>query len=350
MHNAVLAPSFFAPPDSNKSNWIEQWIDNLWKWSTFLQFGMTGYKSSELESVLFSEGLHPQIWITNYKQQCDEQSVEIKDVVRTYNHILQSLHEIEPELDRCGIIEIEPGAIIIEPADYENGLHPRVKNCFYHLVLAMTFILTGKGSIMAISQHETLGQKQVVIRSKVTTLSVESHGEKILERNTEAKVELVDNPDFALKFLDPVDLWTIGITNRDKNCCRFAIECNTRMLFNEAVCKDVHIQARLTRWKFGPEFFAQKDKPDIFYDPSQVKRLLRVLAEAIATESTDKAHALRIGNSGGAPPRIRQRDGAKAIRKDINLAIHLHYWERDGKGPEFANITIEHDDYYIADS
>ena len=214
----------------------------------------------------------------------------------------------------------------------------------------MTYIVKEQGSVIAISQLDAQRQNNVVIRSTIMAESGEPNGGETLEYPVETQVIFIGNPDFGMKFIDPCDLWITGFTNSDERCCQFAIECITRMLFNEAVCKDGHIQERLTRWKFGPEFFVQKDKPDIFYDPSQVKRLLRVLAEAIATESSSKKHALRIGNSGGTPPRIRQRDGAKAIRKNINGAIHLHYWERDGKGPEFANITVEHDDYYISDS
>lgn len=350
MNNAVLAPSFFSPPDPNQNNWAEHWVNNLLEWKKLLQFALRGYNSTELEQAMMAESLHPLVWIGNYENHFSRQSIQTSDVFKIYKHIFQLLTELRIELEQRGIVEIEMGEVVIEPSDYAVGFHKSVQQSYYQFLLAMTFIASEPNHVMAISFNETRDLKPCVIRSNVTAHLKECDREEIFDRNTEVIVEFVNNPECLLKILDPVEIWISGLMRLDEAACRFAIESNTNLLFYEKLCKDQYLQVRLEKWRFGSAFFIQKDKPDVLYDKGQVKRLLRVFAETIAKESLSEVHALRDGKSGSAAPLIRKRDGAKAMRRTINGACRLHYWEYEGIGLEFANITIEHDDYFISDS
>jgi predicted RNA-binding protein with RPS1 domain len=100
---------------------------------------------------------------------------------------------------------------------------------------------------------------------------------------------------------------------------------------------------------FGPEFAASLDR----VEGVSRERVFEVCADAVCRRAPDRPglelHALRSGDHGGAPQRVRA-DGAKAYRASLQVrtpaARRLHYWElRDG-GIELAKI-VYHDDFTI---
>ncbi|MDM8525771.1 hypothetical protein QUF80_20560 [Desulfococcaceae bacterium HSG8] len=78
----------------------------------------------------------------------------------------------------------------------------------------------------------------------------------------------------------------------------------------------------------------------------EIAKLLRALAEVILNENLQATHPLRLGKGGGDPQRVREQDGAKAWRRDIDRKFHLHYWQTSDE-IEFAWSAYPHDDYYI---
>ena len=77
----------------------------------------------------------------------------------------------------------------------------------------------------------------------------------------------------------------------------------------------------------------------------EVDKLLRGLAETYDGIAVHKSHKLRTDKKGGSPQQIRGADGAKGMRRPIDAACHLHYWERPDNRIEFANVTTKHDDF-----
>jgi hypothetical protein len=75
-------------------------------------------------------------------------------------------------------------------------------------------------------------------------------------------------------------------------------------------------------------------------------KLLRAMCD-VFDELPAKTHQLRIDKSGGSPQKIRETDGARAWRRDVDQASHLHYWKCTKDRIEFANVTTEHDDMTI---
>ena len=81
--------------------------------------------------------------------------------------------------------------------------------------------------------------------------------------------------------------------------------------------------------------------------PSSVSAsALRAASEAIDRQNMPAVHALRTGTGGNDPQRVRQRDNAKAWRRDVDREYHLHYWETGNSIIEFASIGI-HNDFTI---
>jgi hypothetical protein len=80
--------------------------------------------------------------------------------------------------------------------------------------------------------------------------------------------------------------------------------------------------------------------------PSFVSGSLRAAADAIDRQKMSAVHALRTGEGGDNPQRLRERDSAKAWRRDVDHEYHLHYWESSGGTIEFASIGV-HNDFSI---
>ncbi len=77
---------------------------------------------------------------------------------------------------------------------------------------------------------------------------------------------------------------------------------------------------------------------------SMPPKILRSIVETINKESLLATHALRTGDGGNSPQKMRNHD--KAWRRDIDREFHLHYWECAGSMVELASVVV-HDDFTI---
>ncbi len=73
---------------------------------------------------------------------------------------------------------------------------------------------------------------------------------------------------------------------------------------------------------------------------------IRAACDAIDRQNLRAVHPLRTGAAGGDPQRRRAKDRAKAWRRDVDRAYHLHYWEAEDGTIEFATIGV-HDNFNI---
>ena len=74
------------------------------------------------------------------------------------------------------------------------------------------------------------------------------------------------------------------------------------------------------------------------------KQVLRAIVETLEKTNLSAVHALRTGQSGNAPQRMRGED--KAQRRNIDHAYRLHYWQCEGGMIELASI-VSHDNFSI---
>lgn len=73
-------------------------------------------------------------------------------------------------------------------------------------------------------------------------------------------------------------------------------------------------------------------------------KILRAIVETIKEDNLPAVHALRIGEGGNDPQRMRGAD--KAQRRDIDREFHLHYWECSNGTIELASV-VYHNDFSI---
>jgi hypothetical protein len=99
------------------------------------------------------------------------------------------------------------------------------------------------------------------------------------------------------------------------------------------------------RLRFGAAFRARERSVLKGTTASMRDKVLRAIVETHEHLKDTDVHALRASNSGGAPQRVRRRDGAKAWRRDIDRDHHLHYWVCTDGIIEIAWLSYPHDDF-----
>ncbi len=72
--------------------------------------------------------------------------------------------------------------------------------------------------------------------------------------------------------------------------------------------------------------------------------LLDVILDAVLGRKLPQVHALRTSKGGDSAGRTRGSD--KAMRRDVDAGMRLHYWELPGRRVELAKI-VSHDDFTI---
>ena len=76
-------------------------------------------------------------------------------------------------------------------------------------------------------------------------------------------------------------------------------------------------------------------------------KILRAIVETVDREDMAGTHEIRTGPHGNDPQLMRERDGAGAMRRDIDLDYHLHYWSCSNGIVELASVNYPHDNYWI---
>ena len=76
-------------------------------------------------------------------------------------------------------------------------------------------------------------------------------------------------------------------------------------------------------------------------------KILRAIVEMVDRENMAAVHAIRTGPHGNDPQRMRLKDGAGAMRRDIDQVYHLHYWSCSNGIVELASVNYPHDNYWI---
>ena len=76
---------------------------------------------------------------------------------------------------------------------------------------------------------------------------------------------------------------------------------------------------------------------------SILDKIVRAVAETIVREGQRDTHPLRIDRGGGSRDLIRDFDGAKAWRRDVDRDVHLHYWKLVRRRVELSKVGPHND-------
>ncbi|MEI7636425.1 MAG: hypothetical protein WCJ37_03915 [Syntrophus sp. (in: bacteria)] len=347
MDRAVLSPNFFAAPDQAILTDSSEWLDLLYKWREILQIAVHAYQTPEFEIELYTAGVHPECWVWQHRQEFASQHLEPKDIIGLYTCLLRTLSDLNVALKSRGIQEFDVDSLSAIPEDLlPEAMALSGRN------LASLPVLSKEGETMYIITDQRFcaaleTTPNIHINAKLNLLSSEK-ANVLIEQKIDCDFLLVNHPSQIKSQLDPVAIWTESDNEPHR---RFALDLYTNQRFQGKLAENTNSRERLQTWQFGGSFFDNFNVLEILSKPGEAERLLRSMAEVIVMENLAETHALRQDKGGDSPQRVRDSDGALAMRKVVakgNKAYRLHYWERKIDGPEFADIVIEHDDCQIS--
>ncbi len=142
----------------------------------------------------------------------------------------------------------------------------------------------------------------------------------------------------AFSALEPVEIWMHE--EKYENAIRISVVRSEQRLGRDTPDDS-------PPFKLGTEFARSIRESGTDQTPARVRALLRACVETILGENMGATHALREGPEPARPPIVRARDGARAMRRDVDYEFHLHYWVTE-TGPEFSRV-VTHNDFRIAE-
>lgn len=295
------------------------------------------YVSAKLTEVLVETESYP-LW-KEVEKAIDYLGLQDEIPLRSVFYTINKLFKKCTVEDKCGIVDILVDNYQSVPSYHYSGrLPPFVENyedftskiCFCcHLKLQNRdlYFLTDN------LRHE---DKRICVKTEIvdcdfidTPIRVEF---PVIVKETFSAANTID----AFRLQNPVALWRDA---EDDESYRSALDI---YIHQKTYDQD---EIRIS-WSFGPEFISGLKRLEFLSKHEEIAKLLRALAETILNENLRTTHSLRIGKGGNDPQRIRKRDGAKALRKDIDREFHLHYWRISGE-IQFAWVAYPHDDFYI---
>jgi hypothetical protein len=179
--------------------------------------------------------------------------------------------------------------------------------------------------------------RRVMTQGTIVLVETQRQDEQNILGPYAGSVDIAPDPGHVLRCMQPAHLWATGL----------------RL---EALLLEVHQTQQNGRaaWPMspppfmvGPHFMQSAVDLGFKGEAPRVPALLRACSETILGQRLADTHSLRVDRSGGARDRTSARDGARALRRDIDDEYHLHFWAR-ANGPELANV-VQHNDYSISE-
>ena len=133
--------------------------------------------------------------------------------------------------------------------------------------------------------------------------------------------------------------------------CEADCDLIVKVAIKVGVFKKRLLDSDRVEWESLPQFQVgagfRKSVVDLNPTATVCGKILRAAVAAIEREELSKVHVLRRSASGSDVAVQRSGDNAKAWRRDVDLNLHLHYWQRSDSMIEFANVAYPHDNYSI---
>lgn len=309
-----------------------QYVDTLLDWSKLLdETWVAIYMSERASEALDNDGLYPlrghlrELFNTHGIVEYDVNTVAtITERLLTLTPSFEARYQVEDVLSDN--LETEPDIIGLTTHD---GLRSDLVRCIILIAVLRKYC------------SQPLGGHSLVLRKapkQVVQVRTQIHD---LEHDRDDLPDLPCPPEF---FEGDVclDESVILIDTSDD----LGIELSIRIaLFKQALS-----QSKNPDWEtiqvpsIGPEFrkTCQRccDNTGDFLPP----KILRSIVETIEGQNMSAVHALRKGQGGNDPQRMRGSD--KAQRRDIDREFHLHYWDCADGRIELASV-VYHNDFSI---
>lgn len=338
MLRLVMLPETFAVPRSEPDrDKFEAYLAHLLSWKSLLSAHWVSITTAEdTAAILADEGCYPiRATLLQLCKNLDIVEYSVQDIARVVDDILARTPSFEEDCDVREILASSPvPSNRIEIA--EQRIHQIVGLVNQHKLLA--------NCPEYISVSSTCGASGNCIEHvEAEVIDLEHYSDAKpkmkLPFTIDCSIRKCGDHDHILKCIDVVAYW------RYVNDCdmadrliriRWLQECSRH---GEIVTRD-----DCPPFHLGSQFLSSIHPFGFLNQENRISALLDRICDLLIKRNLSKTHILRTGPAGNDPPQMRGKD--KAYRADLDYEFHLHYWQLDNGGIEFANV-VTHNDFHI---
>ena len=334
-----------APPLGSDRDVVLEYVETLLDWKQLLDEPWVAiYMSERAAEVLEADGLYP---LRHALRQIFNQTGIIEYDVNTVALVAENLLRLTPHFETifrvqdvlCETTQTQPDLLSITT---HKNLASELARC------VVLFALLREHCHKPVLDHALVirpwqGRTEVQVRAII----------EILEHDRDDMLPVPEPPDYFSgsvwvcqsfrELVSGIDEAGVWLAAQDNAGCAIAVQI---ALYKSRLERGLEPEwSDGGNFRFGRRFVTRAN--ECFQDnaASLVGRTLRAIVETIDQLKLEDVHALRQGDSGGAPQRVRGQD--RGWRRDIDREYHLYYWE-GSVGVEFRWM-VPHNDFQLPD-
>ena len=290
-------------------------------------------------STMFKSGSYP---ITNELRSAIEvhniREFSADTVVTLLNTILNNRLSFEETFGMSGLV-VENVRI---PSDWFNECDsPEVIETFAELVIAIS-ILSKYDSYFGATHifvTNSLSSDRVEVSAEI--LVIEHDRKDLFPRNLtserfSSEINACNNLESVFVCVDPLKVLAHG-----KDWLDIQLSIRLSLFAHGSSSGFVEGRENFSQLRFTESFFESCRKLCRELDTGFPKRFLRSIVETVNREKLQSVHGVRRSHGGGSGYLTRDKD--RAIRRDVDKDIHLHYWDCEDGTIELVDVS-HHDD------
>lgn len=339
MITVTLEPEVIALPEHSTRDALIRYVNNLLELCALISKPWLDiYSSAHTFEALCDKGIFP--WPETIHARCKAIKIDEFDfftLARTSEQIFNLLNQQESYLEEVSRIRhVCSLTCVTQPDVLQVRKNDRLKQILKQMLLIEALIINRPNNPRK-NVFFLRGTETPVVRIEAEIASVDHDRADLDTGAILGKPVVCDIPVCC----DPTGL--------NSHVVPAVIVCEHRKpeVFREMIrieLEKLNLPKKECReYVFGDSFFrlmyGLKLNEDI------VKKVMLSICYTLFDEELPKVHELKVGKS--APKRIRSSDNAIAMRRDIDLYYHLHYWKLPGGCIELAKVAYPHDDFDI---
>lgn len=338
--DACAVPPFTAGRDA-----FNEYVQRLLDWRALVDTELVAFFLSErtIDALMLSEQypLGPRLYEMINGWGIDD--VSANDLLRIANDLLGRSEFLE---DRIGVDDVLHSGLTSVPDVVASCGVASLRDDLEHL---LALLAAAEGNAQANAHRLVLSVSQKTSHSIELLISIDLAEPRIGMPGAVAHlafpalktVRVLSAHDMisTIAHADEIDLWcAAGSARQAEAVVRFSVLKNRPQDDPDFSWDSIH------RFTIRPEFIQSCAHYGFLHDPPKVRRVLSALTDIVLARDQGHGHALREGEGGNEPVRLRGED--VAWRHDVDYEFHVHLWRCKCGLLEFAAL-VTHNDYNI---
>ena len=320
-----------------------QYVDTLLDWSKLLDDTWVAiYMSERASDALIADDLYP---FREHLRKLFKAHGIVEYDVNTVATITEKLLTLTPSFeDRYQVEDVLPENLATKPDVINLTVHEGLRSDLVRCIILI--------AVLRKYCSQPLGGHSLILRKapkQVVQVRAQIHA---LEHNRDDIPDLPCPPEFFEGDVLVCDDFRGLIECLDESVILVGASDDIGIEFSIRIAsfKQALSQSKEPEWEtiqvpiIGSEFRKTCQQCCGNTGDSLPRKILRSIIETIEGLNMSAVHALRTGQGGNAPQRMRGFD--KAQRRDIDQEFHLHYWDCADGRIELASV-VYHNDFSI---